>query len=264
MAHSSTPAQSPQKRRSPKNPPASSQATPEPADVTIDVQKATTDAAAPPVRFVGLDVHKKQITYCILDRDGATIREGEIVLTRERLADFASRVLQPGDHVALESTTNCWAVVDVLQQHGLQVVVSNPMATKAIAQSKIKTDKVDAKVLAQLLRCDFLPTVWQPDTATRMRRQLSGRRASLVGQRTQLQNRIHSVLAMRLIIPPAGLALFGTHGLAWLKTLSKDSIDADGLMMIESDLRLLEPVQMEIDKFDQISDWLVWHGKTNV
>ena len=261
MTRSSTPAQSPQKRRSPKNLPASSQATPEPADVTIDVQKATTDAAAPPVRFVGLDVHKKQITYCILDRDGATIREGEIVLTRERLADFASRVLQPGDHVALESTTNCWAVVDVLQQHGLQVVVSNPMATKAIAQSKIKTDKVDAKVLAQLLRCDFLPTVWQPDTATRMRRQLSGRRASLVGQRTQLQNRIHSVLAMRLIIPPAGLALFGTHGLAWLKTLSKDSMDADGLMMIESDLRLLEPVQMEIDKFDQRLADLAWEDE---
>ncbi len=56
-----------------------------------------------------------------------------------------------------------------LQQHGLHVVVSNPMATKAIAQSKIKTDKVDAKVLAQLLCCDFLPTVWQPDADTRLR-----------------------------------------------------------------------------------------------
>ncbi len=126
------------------------------------------------------------LTFCILNREGDTVREGEIVLTRERLTDFARRILQPADHVALESTTNCWAVVDVLQQHVANVVVSNPMATKAIAHSKIKTDKVDAKVLAQMLRCDFLPTVWQPDTATRLRRQLSGRRASLAGQRTQL------------------------------------------------------------------------------
>ena len=43
------------------------------------------------------------------------------------------------------------------------VVVSNPLKTKAIAEAKIKTDKVDAEVLAQLLRCDYLPDVWQPD-----------------------------------------------------------------------------------------------------
>jgi transposase len=261
MTRSSTPAKSTHKRRSTKNPPTPPPATPETTDMPVSVQNSTSGVVDPATRFVGLDVHKKQITYCILDRDGATIREGEIVLTRERLAEFASKVLRPTDHVALESTTNCWAVVEVLQQHVKHVVVSNPMATKAIAHSKIKTDKVDAKVLAQLLRCDFLPTVWQPDADTRQRRQVSGRRASLVGQRTQLQNRIHSVLAMRLIIPPSGMALFGAHGLAWLKTLSKDTIDADGLMMIESDLRLLQAVQLEIDQFDQRLAELAWEDE---
>ena len=57
----------------------------------------------------------------------------------------------------MEATTNCWAVADVLRPHVAKVVVSNPMATKAIAQAKVKTDKVDAHVLAQLFRCDFLP-----------------------------------------------------------------------------------------------------------
>lgn len=261
MSRSSTPAQSTQKRRSPKNRPASPQVTPVLSDTSADTQKSTSAAEASPARFVGLDVHKQQITYCILDRDGATVREGEIMLTRERLANFAIKVLQPSDHAALESTTNCWAVVEVLQQYVANVVVSNPMATKAIAHSRIKTDKVDAKVLAQLLRCDFLPTVWQPDTATRLRRQLSGRRASLVGQRTQLRNRIHSVLAMRLIIPPAGMALFGTPGVAWLKSLSSDKIDADGAMMIASDLRQLESVQQEIDVFDKRLADLGWEDQ---
>ncbi len=64
-----------------------------------------------PARFVGLDVHKRQITYCILDRDGITLREGEFELTRELLTKFASTQLRPTDHVVLESATNCWAVV---------------------------------------------------------------------------------------------------------------------------------------------------------
>ena len=254
MSLSNTQSQSTKQRqpsrnlRSPKNAAELPAASPATAQAETEINPAT--VADPTVRYVGLDVHKKQITYCILDRDGVTLREGEIMLTRERLTHFAKDILQPTDRVALESTTNCWAVVQHLQPHVPNVVVSNPMATKAIAHSKIKTDKVDAKVLAQLLRCDFLPTVWQPDEATRLRRQLTGRRASLVGQRTQLQNRIHSVLAMRLIIPPGDYALFGTRGLAWLKTLTEETIDLDGLMMIESDLRLLENLQAEIDVFD--------------
>jgi transposase len=135
------------------------------------------------------------------------------------------------------------------------------MATKAIAQSKIKTDKVDAKVLAQLLRCDFVPTVWQPDADTRLRRQVSGRRASRVGQRTQLQNRIHSVLAMRLIIPRGEMSLFGPHGLAWLKSLTEATIDTDGLMMIRSDLRMLEAAEVEILVFDQRLAELGWQDE---
>ncbi len=254
MSLSNTQSQSTRQKQSSRNlrPPKNAVELPAASPVTDQKEPVLNPATAsdPSVRYVGLDVHKKQITYCILDRDGVTLREGEIMLTRERLTHFAKDILQPTDRVALESTKNCWAVVQHLQPHVPNVVVSNPMATKAIAHSKIKTDKVDAKVLAQLLRCDFLPTVWQPDEATRLRRQLTGRRASLVGQRTQLQNRIHSVLAMRLIIPPGDYALFGTRGLAWLKSLTAETIDLDGLMMIESDLRLLATVQTEIDVFD--------------
>jgi len=215
-------------------------------------QKKKTTANTQP-RFVGLDVHKREITYCILDAAGAMVSQGKFELDRQTLDEFARRTLTPCDHVALESTTNCWAVAEIVQPHVARTVVSNPMATKAIAHSKIKTDKVDAHVLAQLLRCDFLPEVWRPDEATQLRRQLSGRRASLVQQRTQLRNRIHSVLAMRLITPPGGSSssLFSSNGRAWLERLSEADLDGDGLAMIQSDLRLLDALQEEIDRFDQ-------------
>jgi transposase len=148
--------------------------------------------------------------------------------------------------VALEATTNCWAVAEVLRRHVGRVVVSNPMATKAIAQAKVKTDKVDAYVLAQLLRCEFLPEVWQPDEATRRLRELTGRRSALISQRTALRNRIHSLLAVRLIEAPA--RLFNGEGLEWL---ARVQLDPQGRLLLESDLRQMELLKQEIDALEE-------------
>ena len=167
------------------------------------------------VRYVGLDVHKRVVEACFIDERGNVVHRERFALNRQILTTFATNVLRPTDRVALEATTNCWAVADALRPHVAKVVVSNPMATKAIAQAKVKTDKVDALVLAQLLRCEYLPEVWQPDEETRRLRELTGRRAALVGQRTMMRNRIHSVLTMRLIEEPKWL--FGSQkGLEWL------------------------------------------------
>ena len=202
------------------------------------------------VRYVGLDVHKRVVEACIVDGapacgSGKVIHRERFALNRHTLETFATEVLRPADHVALEATTNCWAVADALRPHVARVVVSNPMATKAIAMAKVKTDKVDAHVLAQLLRCDFLPEVWQPDEPTRRLRELTGRRSTLVGQRTMMRNRIHSVLAMRLVEAP--LRLFNAEGLDWLATVE---LDAPARMLVDSDLRQLEFLQKEIDVMD--------------
>ncbi len=93
------------------------------------------------------------------------------------------------------------------------------MATKAIAKAKVKTDKVDAAVLAHLLRLGYLPEVWQPDDATRDLREWTARRTRLVGQRTAVINRLRSTLAQRLL---------------------------------ESDLRLMDSLQAELDAMDKL------------
>jgi len=198
------------------------------------------------VRYIGLDVHKRVVEACIIDTSGTIVGRERFALSRRTLELFAAKFLQPGDQVALEATTNCWAVADALRPNAGRVLVSNPMATKAIAQAKVKTDKVDALVLAQLLRCDFLPEVWPPDEATRRLRELTGRRSALVGQRTAMRNRIHSVLAMRLIEAP--LDLFAPKNLEWLKTVE---IDPQGRMLIDSDLRQLEFLEAEVALMDQ-------------
>ena len=117
-------------------------------------------------RFVGLDVHKRVVEVCILDADGKVLKRLRFDLDRKTLKAFASLHLTSQDRVVLEATTNTWAVFRLLRPYVAEVVVSNPLQTKVIASAKIKTDKVDAYVLAQLLRCDFLPTVWVPDVAS--------------------------------------------------------------------------------------------------
>jgi transposase len=197
------------------------------------------------IRYVGLDVHKRVVEACLVDAQGKVVQRERFALNRHALTIFVTSVLRPTDRVALEVTTNCWAVADALRPHVARVVVSNPMATKAIAQAKVKTDKVDAYVLAQLLRCDFLPAVWQPDEATRRMRELCGRRSALVGQRTKTRNRIHSVLAMRLVDAP--VRLFNAAGLDWLRSVE---LDAQGRLLVDSDLRQLAFLEKEIEALD--------------
>jgi len=199
-------------------------------------------------RYVGVDLHKATATFHILSHDGKTLRTGQFDVTPKAIERFAAEHLHPGDHVAVEVTSNTWAFVRLIKPRVARVVVSNPVKTKAIAEANVKTDKVDAFVLAQLLRCDYLPSVWVPTPTVEDNRALAARRTALVHQRTAIRNRIHAVLARRLIAVPAG-RLFSVKGLAWLEKLEVDSFDR---AMINADLRLLEAIERQSDLVDDM------------
>lgn len=198
-------------------------------------------------RWVGLDLHKRVLEVCIVDAGGAIVQRERLSVERGALHRWAERRLQADDQVALEATTNTWPLVELLQPYVAEVVVSNPLRTRAIAEAKVKTDKVDAHTLAQLLRTGYLPRVWQPDAATQRLRRLSSRRASLVHDRTTVKNRLHAVLHQRLIPLPEQTDLFSARGLRWLRLLE---LDADGRAAIDSELRLLASLEQEVALLD--------------
>ena len=150
------------------------------------------------MRTVALDVHKRFAEIAVHE-DGGLRRLGRI--ETGQLRAFAES-LGPEDHVVLESTSMTWAIAELLAERAGWVTVSNPMRTRAIASAKVKTDKIDAKVLAQLGAADFLPEVWAPDEVTRALRRRIAHRSSLVRRRTRLRNRVHAVLARNLIDAP--------------------------------------------------------------
>ena len=134
-------------------------------------------------RYIGVDLHKKIAAFHILSQDGHTLQSGRFDVTPEDIKRFADEHLLATDHLAVEVTSNTWAFVRLIKPYVAKVVVSNPMKTKAIAEANVKTDKVDAFVLAQLLRCDYLPSVWVPTSDIEDNRSLAARRTGLVNER---------------------------------------------------------------------------------
>lgn len=116
------------------------------------------------MRALALDVHKA-FSEVALQEDGGELRRVGRVDTMD-LRTFAESLTHE-DHVVLESSSVTWAIVDLLAGHAGRVTISNLMETKAIASAKVKTDKLDAKVLAKLGAADFLAEVWVPGAETR-------------------------------------------------------------------------------------------------
>jgi len=165
-------------------------------------------------RCIGLDVHREFAEVAIWE-DGIVRLAGQIATTPEALRLFAESLCEL-DEVAIEATCNTHAIARLLERHVGRVVVSNPMKTRAIAEAKVKTDKVDAQVLAELLAADYLPSVWIADDETHALRRQVARRAHIVRQRTRLKNRVQSILHRNLIPRCPAADLFGHKGRSWL------------------------------------------------
>src|SRR3954453_3288213 len=186
-------------------------------------------------RCFGLDVHREFAQVAIW-QDGRVRQAGRIAATPEGLRLFADS-LAPSDEVALEATCNTHAIARLLEGRVARVVVSNPAKTRAIAEAKVKTDKVDAAILAQLLAADFLPPVWLPDPATHALRRQVIRRAHLVRQRTRLKNQVQAILHRNLVPRCPAADLFGHKGRAWLV---EQSLPADERAAVRALLRQLD------------------------
>jgi len=165
-------------------------------------------------RCIGLDVHREFAQVAIWC-DGVVTQAGRFATTPEEVRSFAD-TLAPTDEVGLEVTGNTWAIATLLASRAGRVVVSNTAKTRAIAEAKIKTDKVDAATLASLLAADFLPAVWMPDEQTAALRRQVARRAHIVRQRTRLKNPVQAILHRNLVVRCPAADLFGIKGRKWL------------------------------------------------
>ena len=143
--------------------------------------------------YIGLDVHKKTISYCIKNVSGQIHREGTIGSTRNELDSWMKTLPRPWS-VAMEATIFTGWIYDHLLPHAAQVKVAHPLMLRAIAAAKKKNDRIDAGKIADCLRCDFLPECHMASTAIRDRRRTLRYRHLLVRQMVQMKNRVSGLL----------------------------------------------------------------------
>jgi transposase len=197
--------------------------------------------------FYGLDVHKEFIQVCCLWPDGKRRKDSRIPATATDIEVFALTLTRE-DQVALEVTFHTWAIYQILARRVGRVVAVNAAQVKAIASAKIKTDKVDAHILAQLLRADFLPAVQMPSEQTWALRQLVSQRRLLLKQQTATKNTIHSLLQRRLIAMPDGWTPFAQKTRRWMRQLTLEPTER---FMLDNALDLLEQIEVRVARVDE-------------
>jgi transposase len=168
--------------------------------------------------FIGIDYHKAYSVYCVLDAQGSNLERGRI--DHACPEDFRTLVRRwPGCHLVFEASMNWHWLFEILEREvpSERIVLANPFKTRIIAEAQIKTDKVDARILADLLRGRLVSSVHIPARETRQIKEVLRQRCFFVRQRTMLRNRIHRLLGGQHEVKlPQCSDLFGRKGVGFL------------------------------------------------
>ncbi len=199
------------------------------------------------MKYVGVDIGKKKCRAALINPQGKIVKELDFSNNSEGIASLTS-MLTMDDRVVMESTGPYWLdLYNQLDELHIPVVLANPLKTKAIASARIKSDKVDARILAHLLRTDLIPECYVPPKEMREIRSLVRHRLSIVKLRTMVKNKAHA-LVDRNGLKHDFSDLFGKAGVQWLKSLELSGLDR---LMLDNYLMHLENLDLQIDRVDE-------------
>lgn len=167
-------------------------------------------------QYIGVDLHKASFQACALDETGGRLWEARYPRTSAGLTAFAARGVRRA-HVAVEATGPTWAFVDALQALETHVCVVDTRKTKLKAGYAAKTDRLDARRLADALRRDSVVSIYIPPPAIRDLRELVRGRHHLVRVRARLMQTIKALLLRQDAGDPPVTRLVSPRGLAWLE-----------------------------------------------
>jgi transposase len=171
------------------------------------------------MHYVGCDQHKHYSVVVVKDKSGTMLDQRKLYHNdRQRLKEYFS-ALPPESSLLLEASGFEPWLCDLLQGIGINVKLAHPFKTRAIAEEKIKTDKLSAFVLADLLRTNFIAEAYIASPQIRQKRYQMRYRQTLVRLKTIIKNKLHSLLDQLGIIVPPVTDLFGKQGRTFLNQL---------------------------------------------
>jgi transposase len=143
--------------------------------------------------YIGFDVHKKTINYCVKTADGQIVEEGKLAAARVKLREWAATRACPWQG-AMEATLFSAWIYDTLQPYAERLLMGHPARMKAITAGKKKSDGLDARTIADLLRCNLLPACYVFSPEMRDLRRLLRYRNLVVQESVRMQNKIAGLL----------------------------------------------------------------------
>ena len=188
---------------------------------------------------VGIDLHRRRSHIAVIDEEGTEVLSRRITNDPATFLELLAEI-DGESEIALEATYGWEWLADLLQGAGYELHLAHALRTKAIASARVKTDSVDARTLAQLLRADLLPEAYVAPRELRDLRDLLRHRIALTQMRSALKNRVHAMLA-RHGVQHGHSDLFGRAGTAFL----------DELALREPPRRRLDSVLSLIADFDR-------------
>lgn len=196
--------------------------------------------------FVGVDFHKSTSYLTIMDQSGQIEKQGRIENNKEELTRFLAPY--PETSAVLEAGRNWTLMYDWLEELTDKVTLAHPLKVKAIASAKIKTDKIDAKTLAHLLRADLIPMAYVPTLDARTAREILRQRMFFVNLSTMVKNRIRTVLDRHPELPEAPTKnIFARKSRGWFNDLPLADREKKTL---NQDLALLDDLKTRVEESD--------------
>ena len=204
--------------------------------------------------YAALDLHERSIQVVLKDDLGGVVKESKMVKDEGKILEFLEGT---GASVVMESGYNHQRIYDVLKERGYDVKVAHPLMVKAIAYARVKTDKVDARMLADLLRTGMIPESYVPGRDVREVRDLVRRRKYMVGLRTMLKNKVHAELATRWVKYDGDP--FTEDGRVFLRSLQVDAINdfLDTIEFLSGKIRELDEKVKPLAEADKYAKLLM-------
>jgi transposase len=190
----------------------------------------------------GLDLSRRRLDVCLLDDLGEFVEHAAVPPDADGVRHLAERVNGERVRAVIESMTGARFIHDALEEHGWEVLVADAQKVKGLAPLACKTDKIDARVLAELSWRDLVPAIWLPDPSIRRERELARYRLHMVRHRTTLKNRIHATL-MTFGHPCPVCGLFGHAGRELLDRLA---IPDPWRRTVDASLELIDDLELQI------------------
>jgi transposase len=179
-------------------------------------------------QYIGVDLHKAFFQVTAMDQAGGRLWEDRFPHSAEGIAAFVARCSGPS-RIAVEASGPTWCFTDAAVSTERAVVIVDPRKTRLKAGHAAKTDRLDARRLADALRRDSVVAVYYPPRPVRQLRELCRYRASVVRMRVGVKQRIHALLLRQAIHPPNCSDLFGVRGQRWLGTVQLPGFAAASL-----------------------------------